>query len=73
VRAHTLLGVVLVALGVVALVWGGFTMTRKEKILDVGDFEATATRRERVPLPPWVGIVLTAGGVAILVAGQRKP
>jgi hypothetical protein len=67
-----IVGIVLIVLGLVALATGGFSFTRKEKVLDVGPVEATAERRERVPLPPILGGAALVGGIVLLVAGSRR-
>jgi hypothetical protein len=68
-----LIGVALIALGVIALVYQGITYTRKEKILDVGPFKAEVERERTIPLPPVLGVVALVGGVALLlVAGRRS-
>jgi hypothetical protein len=65
-------GVVLVVLGVLALLYQGFTYTTKETVIDIGPIHATADRQKTVPLPPVLGILAIAGGVALLVVGSRK-
>ena len=66
------LGILLVTLGALALVYQGFTYTRQEKVLDVGPIHATAERYERVSIPPILGGLAVAGGIALLVAGGKK-
>jgi hypothetical protein len=67
------LGILLISLGALALVCQGFTYTRQEKVLDVGPIHATAERHERVSIPPILGCLAVAGGVALLVsAGKRS-
>jgi hypothetical protein len=65
-------GVVLIVLGALALAYGGISYTREEKILDIGPIEATAERRETIPLPPVLGALAIAGGIALLIVGARK-
>ena len=65
-------GIILIVLGVVALAYGGISYTREEEILDIGPIEATAERRETIPLPPILGGLALAGGVVLLIAGSRK-
>jgi uncharacterized membrane protein HdeD (DUF308 family) len=67
-----ILGALLIVFGLVALVYQGFTYTRREKVIDLGPIQATAERERTVPLPPVVGIVAVAAGVALVVAGMRK-
>ena len=68
----TIVGALLLVLGLVALVYQGVTYTRRETVLDIGPVHATADREKTLPLPPLVGIVAVAGGVVLLVAGARK-
>jgi hypothetical protein len=68
-----LIGVALIALGVIALVYQGITYTTKEKILDVGPLKAEVDRKKTIPLSPVLGVVALVGGVAILLfAGRRS-
>jgi hypothetical protein len=65
-------GVVLIALGLVALVFQGVSYTSRETIIDIGPLHATADQEKTLPLSPVLGIVAVAGGVALLVTAQRK-
>ena len=65
-------GVVLIVLGLVALVYQGVTYTSRETVIDIGPLHATADRQKTLLIPPALGIVAVAGGVALLVAGVRK-
>ena len=62
----------LVVFGVVALAVGGFSYTRREKVLDIGPLQATTEKHETIPLSPIVGIASVAGGIALVVAGSRS-
>jgi len=68
----TIGGVVLVLLGVVALVYQGVNYTTRETVIDIGPLHATAERERTLPLPPVVGIVALAGGVALLITSARE-
>jgi hypothetical protein len=70
-KPSTIAGIVLIALGVVALLVGGFTYTKNEKVLDVGPVEATVERHERVAIPPILGGLFVAAGVVLLFVGRR--
>jgi uncharacterized membrane protein len=71
-RPISLIGVVLIVLGLVALVYQRVTYTKRDTIVDIGPIHATAEREHTVPLPPIVGIVSVAAGVVLLVAGRRR-
>jgi len=67
-----MLGIALIVVGVLALVYQGFTYTTRETVIDIGPITATAEREKTFPLPPVIGIVAIAGGVALMFAGSRK-
>jgi len=68
----SVVGVVLIALGLVALVYQGVTYTSRETVIDIGPLHATADREKTLPLPPVFGVAAVAGGVMLLIAGVRK-
>jgi hypothetical protein len=65
-------GILLVVLGALALAYQGINYTHREKIIDVGPIHATADERKTIPLPPIVGAIGVAAGVALLVVGGRQ-
>jgi len=68
----TLIGIVLLILGALALAYQGINYTRQEKVLDIGPIHATVEKHERIPLPPIVGGLALAGGIVLLIAGTRQ-
>lgn len=66
------IAVLLIVLGLVALAYGGITMTTRDKIVDLGPVEVTQEEKHRLPLPPVVGGIAVAAGIIMLVAGARK-
>lgn len=68
----TLIGIVLLVLGVLALAYQGINYTHQEKVLDIGPIHATAEKHERIPLPPIIGGFALAGGIVLLVMGTRQ-
>ena len=71
-KSITMLGILLVVLGVLALVYQGFSYTRQEKVIDIGPIHATADAQEQVPLPPIVGGVALAAGAVLLAIGAKQ-
>jgi hypothetical protein len=67
----TVVGLVLIVVGLVALVYQGITYTSRETVIDIGPLRATADRQKTLPLPPVLGIAAVAGGVALLIVGLR--
>jgi hypothetical protein len=65
------LGMILIALGLVGLVWGGFTYTTREKVVDLGPIDISRDKTHSVPLPPIFGAVALIGGIVLLVTDKR--
>ena len=68
----TLVGVALIILGVLALAYQGITYTTREKVIDLGPLKASVDKEKNIPLPPIVGVLALAGGVALVIVGARK-
>ena len=68
----TILGVLLILFGVVALAYQGFGYTTREKIIDIGPIEATKETHKSIPIPPILGGVALVGGIALVVAGNKN-
>jgi hypothetical protein len=66
------LGIILIAVGLFGLAWGGFTYTTREKVVDIGPIHASRDETHHVPLPPIAGAVALVGGIVLLVAGKNS-
>jgi hypothetical protein len=71
-KSMSLVGILLVVLGALALAYQGITYTHREKVLDVGPIHATKDTQEQIPLPPIIGGLALLGGVVLLVAGAKQ-
>ena len=70
-KGNLLLGVALVALGVIALAYQGISYTTHKKVVDIGPIEATKEEHKTIPLPPVLGVIALVGGI-IIIARDRK-
>jgi uncharacterized membrane protein len=70
-KTASLLGFVLIILGVLALAYQGIHYTTHKKILDVGPIQATKEEHNTIPLPPIVGGLALIGGIVLVVAGSK--
>jgi hypothetical protein len=66
-----LIGYLLIAFGLVALILGGISYVDRDEVVDLGGVEVTSEERKTIPLSPIAGIAALAGGVALVVAGSR--
>jgi hypothetical protein len=46
-------------------------ITKREKVLDIGSLQATAKKKETIPLPPVLGAVALIGGVALVFVASN--
>jgi uncharacterized membrane protein HdeD (DUF308 family) len=72
VKPATLVGIVLIVLGVLALAYQGITYTTREKVVDLGPIKASVDKQKTIPLPPILGAVALAAGVVLLVVGNKR-
>lgn len=71
-KPSTLAGILLIAIGLVAFTYQGFSYTTREKGVDVGPIQITADKTKTLPLPPIVGAIALVGGIVLLVMGNKK-
>jgi hypothetical protein len=60
------IGVMLIVLGLVGLAYGGFSYTKRDKIIDIGPIQATKTETKTIPLPPIAGALALVGGIVLV-------
>jgi uncharacterized membrane protein len=68
----TFVGIALIVLGIVAFTYQGITYTSREKVIDIGPFQATAETEKTIPLSPLLGGLALVGGIVLVVVGARK-
>lgn len=66
-----IVAIVLVAVGVLALVYGGFTYTTETHQAHIGPLDFSITEKERVNVPVWAGVAFTVVGAGLLL--EKKP
>jgi hypothetical protein len=71
-NGRMLLGVALIVIGIIALVYQGFTYTTRKKVLDIGPIQATKEEHRMIPVPPVIGVIAVISGVAVLALGRGK-
>jgi uncharacterized membrane protein YidH (DUF202 family) len=71
-RSSTILAILLIVIGVIALGYQGFTYTTQKKIIDMGPIQATKQEHHSVYLPPIVGIAALIAGIAVLALSKRE-
>ena len=67
-----IVGALLVVVGLVSLLLGGFRWSQEKTVVDIGPIEATTTEHKTLPIPPVVGVLALVGGIVVLVVPTRR-
>ena len=67
-----IIGIALIVLGILGLVYGGFTYTKETHTAKVGPLELSVKEKERVNVPLWAGVGGIVAGAALLLGGGKK-
>lgn len=65
-------GVVLLVLGALGLVYGGFSYTRPKEAVKLGPVAVTVNERHEISVPTWAGTVAVVGGLLLVGLGGRR-
>jgi hypothetical protein len=68
----SIVGILLVILGIAAFAYQGITYTTQEKVVDLGPLQVTAEKSRTIPLPPVMGAIALTGGIVLLVIAKRQ-
>ena len=66
-----IVGAILIAVGLIGIVYGGLTFNTRKTLVDLGPIHATRNQTHSVPLPPIIGAVALIGGIALIMMGRR--
>lgn len=66
------IAIVLIVLGILSLVYGGFSYTKETYEGNFGPIEFSVKDKERVNIPMWMGIGAIVVGGALLLGGKKS-
>ena len=67
-----IVAIVLLAAGVLALIYGGFSYTKETHDARLGPVEISVSEKQRVNVPVWAGVVLVVAGGALLLTRKQS-
>ncbi len=65
-------GIVLIVLGILGLVYGGFSYTKEEPAANIGPVKIGVEKEKHVRVPAWAGVAALIAGVVLVAAGGKK-
>jgi uncharacterized membrane protein YidH (DUF202 family) len=67
-----IVALLLIAFGIVGLVYGGFTYTKETHDAKLGPIEVSVKDKERVNIPVWAGVGAIVVGAVLLASRGRR-
>lgn len=71
-KAATIVGILLIILGIVGFVAGGVSFTHEKKDIDMGPVQLSHKQTKTVPIPPILSTISLIVGVGLVAVGARK-
>jgi hypothetical protein len=65
-----LVGILLIIVGIISLGYHGITYNKQEDVAKLGDLKVTANEEHTIFLPPVLGGVSLAAGIALVIIGR---
>jgi uncharacterized membrane protein YidH (DUF202 family) len=71
-KAATLVGILLIVVGIAGFAFGGFHYTQRHHDADLGPLHISHRQHKTVPVPPILSGIALVGGIVLVVAGARS-
>ncbi len=71
-RNLSLVGFVLVALGIIGLIVQNVTFTETKNVVDLGPLQLQSEEQHNIPIPSIAGIAAIVAGLGLVIASRRQ-
>lgn len=71
-KTLSIIGILLIVLGIAAFAYQGITHTSQDEVVDIGPLQMSAENTQTMPLTPILGAIALAGGIVFLVVGKKS-
>jgi hypothetical protein len=71
-RNTAVIGVILIAIGIVALVVQNVSFTETKNVVDLGPLQVRSEQQHNVPIPTIAGIAAIVAGLGLVVVSRRR-
>ena len=71
-KVATIVGIVLIIIGIIGFVVGGVSFTHEKKDVDLGPVEVSHQQKSTIPIPPILSTIALIGGIGLVVVGVRS-
>jgi uncharacterized membrane protein YidH (DUF202 family) len=70
-KPTTVVGIILVIVGIIGFAVGGVSFTHEKKDVDLGPVQVSHQKKSTVPIPPVLSTIALVGGIALVIVGAR--
>ncbi len=71
-KPETIIGAILIVIGIIGFAVGGFSFTHEHQDAKVGPIDIEHKQTSTVPIPPILSGIALVGGIALIVVGARS-
>ena len=70
-KAATVVGILMIVIGIVGFALGGFSYTHEKKDVDLGPLQVSHKEKSTLPISPILSTLSLVAGVGLVVVGTR--
>lgn len=70
-KPATIIGILLIVLGIIGYATGGISFTHEKKVIDAGSLQISRKTQDTLPLSPILSTVSLIAGIGLLVVGRK--
>jgi hypothetical protein len=71
-KAATIIGILLIVLGIIGYATGGISFTHEKKDVDLGPVQISHKTQDTLPLSPILSTISLVAGLGLVVVGVRS-
>jgi len=71
-KVATIVGIVLIIVGIIGFAIGGVPFTHEKKDVDLGPVQVSHEQKSPIPIPPILSTIALIGGIGLVVVGVRS-
>lgn len=70
-KPATIVGILLVVVGIIGFAVGGISFTHEKKDVDMGPVQISHNQTKTIPISPILSTIALVGGIGLVVVGAR--
>jgi hypothetical protein len=70
-KPATIIGILLIIVGIIGFATGGISFTHEKKDVDIGPLQISHESKQTIPFSPILSAVALVGGIGLVVVGSK--